>query len=401
MASIEWSQGRTDIHEDAHAMEYLRQGSHANLPATEALARARRRCKAYRMRMDKDKEVVERCITDGSWRVVPKPSERAELVRRAHEDTGHFGVRRTAGMLARQYYWQGMVGQVERHIRQCAACARAKARPQRGAVLEGQKLQPLPIRGLFYRWQVDLAGPFQTTSRGNKYIMVMIEAFSKALIVVPLPNKEASTTSQVFLLHVLSQYGACAEVVTDNGSEFKGEFDELLERALIDHRWTSRGHPQADGLAERAVQTMKSALRRCMEKEQRRSGTSWCRGLPWVIPPAVVGRMSELDLEREAEGLADAMLQRALLMREHCAVAGGNLRIAQHRDSLRYAAARYGAYRPKLRKYEEGDYVYVSKEARSTLEPHVARVILRVQGKGRAEGTYRLMGARRRASHRA
>ncbi|XRB11143.1 reverse transcriptase [Pseudoscourfieldia marina] len=416
MASIEWSQGRTDIHEDAHAMEYLRQGSHANLPATEALARARRRCKAYRMRMDKDKEVVERCITDGSWRVVPKPSERAELVRRAHEDTGHFGVRRTAGMLARQYYWQGMVGQVERHIRQCAACARAKARPQRGAVLEGQKLQPLPIRGLFYRWQVDLAGPFQTTSRGNKYIMVMIEAFSKALIVVPLPNKEASTTSQVFLLHVLSQYGACAEVVTDNGSEFKGEFDELLERALIDHRWTSRGHPQADGLAERAVQTMKSALRRCMEKEQQKE---WDELVPWitmgynasvqastkltpyelllgrepVIPPAVVGRMSELDLEREAEGLADAMLQRALLMREHCAVAGGNLRIAQHRDSLRYAAARYGAYRPKLRKYEEGDYVYVSKEARSTLEPHVARVILRVQGKGRAEGTYRLMGA--------
>jgi len=31
-------------------------------------------------------------------------------------------------------------------------------------MLEGQQLQPLPIKGLFYRWHVDLAGPFNTTS---------------------------------------------------------------------------------------------------------------------------------------------------------------------------------------------------------------------------------------------
>ncbi|XRB00104.1 hypothetical protein NFJ02_08g138030 [Pycnococcus provasolii] len=114
----------------------------------------------------------------------------------------------------------GMSKDVEEFVRNCEACDRAKARPQKGKPLDGQILQPLPIKGLFYRWNVDLAGPFGETSTGNRYVMVMIEAFSKTLVVAPLPDKEAKTVAMTFALHVLCRYGACAEVVTDNGSEF-------------------------------------------------------------------------------------------------------------------------------------------------------------------------------------
>lgn len=48
-------------------------------------------------------------------------------------------------------------------------------------------------------------------------------------------------------------FGASAEVLTDQGEEFKGEFAELLESLVIDHQITSRNHPQSDGLAERMV----------------------------------------------------------------------------------------------------------------------------------------------------
>jgi len=51
-----------------------------------------------------------------------------------------------------------------------------------------------------------------------------------------------------------------AEVVTDVGPEFAGEFAELLWQYCIDHRTTSPNHRQANGLAKRAVQTVMPCL---------------------------------------------------------------------------------------------------------------------------------------------
>jgi hypothetical protein len=48
----------------------------------------------------------------------------------------------------------------------------------------------------------------------------------------------------------------------DQGREFLNEFQTLCEQAMIDHCIASRDHPEADGLAERMVQTVKSGLRK-------------------------------------------------------------------------------------------------------------------------------------------
>ena len=89
--------------------------------------------------------------------------------------------------------------------------------------------------------------------------MVMIEHFSKWVEVVAIPTKESCEIARVFCQYVRCRYGAPAEVLTDQRTEFRGEFQEMLDEALIDHHRTSRDRPQADGLAERMVQTLKVA----------------------------------------------------------------------------------------------------------------------------------------------
>ncbi len=42
-------------------------------------------------------------------------------------------------------------------------------------------------------------------------------------------------------------FGACADYLTDQRSGFRREFQDLLDHAFIDHRQTSRDHPQIDG----------------------------------------------------------------------------------------------------------------------------------------------------------
>jgi hypothetical protein len=57
-----------------------------------------------------------------------------------------------------------------------------------------------------------------------------------------------------------TSFGACVECLNDQGLEFKGGFQDLLDRVLIDHHRTSRDHPQVDALVERMVQTCKKGL---------------------------------------------------------------------------------------------------------------------------------------------
>jgi hypothetical protein len=82
--------------------------------------------------------------------------------------------------------------------------------------------------GLFYRWGCDLCKMRIESDRGNRYVMVMIEHFSKWIEMVPLPGKEPQCTA-VALRDVLTRFGAPAEVVIDQGAEFQGAFADLNE----------------------------------------------------------------------------------------------------------------------------------------------------------------------------
>jgi len=91
---------------------------------------------------------------------------------------------------------------------------------------------------MFYRWSCDLARELPQTSKGNVYIMIMIEHFSKWVKLVALSDKLSHNTNHAFLQQVLNRFRACAECRTDQGEKFKGEFQDLLDHALIDHRQT-------------------------------------------------------------------------------------------------------------------------------------------------------------------
>jgi transposase-like protein len=89
---------------------------------------------------------------------------------------------------------------------------------------------------------------------------MMVEHFSKWIELVPSPDKSNEGVAYAFLNKVFSHFGAPAEVLIDQGTKFQDEFQVLCDKALIDHRTTSRDHPKVDSLAERVVQTVKRPL---------------------------------------------------------------------------------------------------------------------------------------------
>ncbi len=56
-----------------------------------------------------------------------------------------------------------------------------------------------------------------------------------------------------FLNIMFNKFGVQAKVLTNQGIKFQRVFQDLCEKALIDHQTTSRDHPEADRLAKQMV----------------------------------------------------------------------------------------------------------------------------------------------------
>ena len=390
-----------DVWLDEPSLKYIKvqEFSPADL-ANYSLSEKKRiiaRCKSYYMVAGR----LYRRMPDGEAKEVPPPSERTSVITGIHDQTGHFGRRRTTYMLMLRYWWAGMYNDVRRAISLCPSCSRVTS-SNFGAM--SPELQPLPIMGMFYRWHVDLAGPFPVTARGHTYVMVCVEAFSKHAELIPITSKHSDVTAHAFLHNVLARFGACAEVVTDQGNEWDSEFYELLTDCFIDHRRTSANRPQSNGLAERCVQTLKTCLRK--QITGRKGGSeNWDKLVAWValgyrvtphestkmapyqmlyavspiIPPNIKARLKDpVSIDGSVRSALE-IARRSEEVQRSCIIAGWNATIAQHRDTLRYAKLRSGAYLPKLKRYEVGDYVYVKYRTKpNTLQPQVRPEILRI-----------------------
>ena len=395
-----------DIHLDLQTLHFLRTGCfHSDTRTQGQIRRVTHRAKRYQLESVPDgSDRVWRIMSNGGKRLVPSPDERRAVVQRAHTHTGHWGVRRTSHLLLADYWWQGIVKDTATVVSECELCSRVLA----AFNAQSPTLKPLDIVGLFYRWGVDLCGPFPVSRFGHRYAMICVEHYSRALVLVPLPSKEAKHTAFAFEQHVLARYGGCAECLTDQGAEWQGEFADCLARNFVDHRTTAPQHPQANGLAERCVQTVKRSLRRHVEDTM--TADTWDSHLAYIslgyncskqastgfapfqllyardpFVPSTVSRRMETALdfnctdETAQDKLADELCARAGFLVTAMPTVASNLAIAQHRDTLRYARVRSGAYRPVVRKFQPNDFVYLRRpNMASTLQIQARQTILQI-----------------------
>jgi hypothetical protein len=77
------------------------------------------------------------------------------------------------------------------------------------------------------------------------------------------------------------------------------------------------------------------------------------------IPPfSIAAQMDQVvDLDSPATW-ARVITERAALLKKVMPMAMENLSIAQHQDTLRYAHTRSGSYKPKVKQFDVGDFVY-------------------------------------------
>ena len=193
--------------------------------------------------------VQDGCVLWGSRVVIP-PQVSQQVILQLH-DTHHGIVRMKS--LARGYLWWPKIDlDLERCVKLCSECQKYQKKPAQ-APLNVWKWPDRP----WSRLHMDYAGPYM-----GKMFFILVDAHSKWLEVHQVSNATSSATIEK-LRFIFSTHGLSETLVSDNGSCFTStEFKDFVTRNGIVHLFVPPYHAASNGLAERAVQTFKSGMKR-------------------------------------------------------------------------------------------------------------------------------------------
>ncbi|XP_048227245.1 uncharacterized protein LOC125369275 [Ricinus communis] len=105
------------------------------------------------------------------------------------------------------------------------------------------------------------AGPFPS-SYGNKYILVVVEYFSKWLEAQALPTDDARVVCR-FLKKLFARFGTPRALISDKGIDFcNAQLEKALRRYGVTQRFSTPYHPQTNGQAEFTNRGLKCILER-------------------------------------------------------------------------------------------------------------------------------------------
>ena len=233
-----------------------------------------------RLEIRPDKTLCRKWIrTDGSssWQRVVPYSYRRVIAADLHKglNGGHFGIRRSLWQVRRRFYWPGWAGTVRQALMACDRCARFKRlQPRRQG-----RLQPMLTGEPWERLGIDITGPHPPSSRGNRYILTLIDHFTKWVEVWPIRNQEATTVARVLVDRVFCIHGMPLQILTDRGANFESDlFSEICSRMSIDKVRTTAYKPSTNGNIERFHATLNAILAKWVSSDQR----NWDEYLPAV-----------------------------------------------------------------------------------------------------------------------
>jgi len=214
-------------------------------------------------------------IHDSKYKIIVPQKKRSQLIQVIHSSIGHAGIAKVLHILQDHYYWPGLSDDTKIQINQCAECQLMK----NNAARIRAPLQPTIVGEPFERIAIDISGPFHHSKHGHRYIMAVIDYFSKFLVLIPLRRIDTETIARKLFHHWITIFGVPLRIHTDRGTNFESDlFQSMCSLLGIKKTRTSPYYPQSDGLVERVFRTIKLMISAVVKERQ----ISWCETLPIV-----------------------------------------------------------------------------------------------------------------------
>jgi hypothetical protein len=187
--------------------------------------------------------------------VIPK-NLRLPILVAAHDNLSHRGIPAVFATIAASYFWTNMFKDVNDYVKSCVTCSEFR----RKCINDRAPLQPIKTSNhAFQSYAIDIIGKLETTSHHNKYILIVIDTFTKYSELIPLKSIDAHTVAMALYDNIICRYGCFKTILSDQGTQFTSAlFQNLIKVTGATHLGSTSYAHQSVGIAERNVQTLKN-----------------------------------------------------------------------------------------------------------------------------------------------
>jgi len=211
--------------------------------------------------------VLDGVVFKGSRVVIPS-GMRSEMLRKIH--VGHLGEVKCKSRVRQVMFWPRMSTDIENTVKNCEACLTYRNRQQKEPLL--------PHEACTKPWSYIASDLFEYE---KKHFLLCVDTYSSDIEVEEIPSQNTRTVVK-FMKKIFSRQGIPDEVFSDNGPCYdSAEFKKFAKEWDFKVKTSSPTYAQSNGLAERAVQTVKNIYRKCdYSGEDREMGLLVYRATP-------------------------------------------------------------------------------------------------------------------------
>ncbi|CAG9136407.1 unnamed protein product [Plutella xylostella] len=187
---------------------------------------------------------------------IPK-GHRLSLLRIFHDDHDHIGVEKTVDLILRHFWFPSLRQFTKKYVSHCLVCLSHKNVPRAPHQPIVSWTKPdVP----FHTIHMDVLGPLPE-SRGFKYILVLVDAFSKYCLLYSLYRQDTDDLKRVFN-NAIALFGTPSMIVCDRARMFESTSFQnwVTELGCTMHFITPEMHHE-NGQAERYCRTVLDMLR--------------------------------------------------------------------------------------------------------------------------------------------
>ena len=144
-------------------------------------------------------------------------------------------------------------------------------------------LRTIPITWPFAVWGLDMVGPLKGRTHKKKYLLVMVDKFTKWIEAKPVKTSESGPVID-FISGVVHRYGVPHSIITNNGTNFTADEVKLwCNKMGIKLDYASVYHPQTNGQVKRANGLIMSGIKPRLVRSLTESNTHWVEELDPVL----------------------------------------------------------------------------------------------------------------------